>query len=231
MIFLLGITFFSDTNARSAAGEFLKVPLLVGSNAQEGDIFVVALEDLTLGGSIPGLTQVGSDEVTDLLFNCPASITAGDRVKAGVPTWRYRYEGRRLPGICVCEAQVVFSAIFPDLSTRPDLRAYHSSEIPIVFGTYNSSAFSVAPTTNEIALSEYVQSAWVAFARDPVNGLINFGWPTYNPTTSTLVQLGNAGNETGVVFTTGTAFDSGCTVTEAELSLVEQVLSLFGGAL
>ena len=88
-----GITYFSDTTARSAVGEFLKVPLLIGNTAQEGDIFVVALEDLSLGGSIPGLTQVGSDEVTDLMFNCPAGITAGDRVNAGVPTWRYRYEG------------------------------------------------------------------------------------------------------------------------------------------
>ena len=117
------------------------------------------------------------------------------------------------------------------MSTRPDLRAYHASEIPIVFGTYNSSAFSVAPTAAEIALSKYVQGAWVAFARDPVNGLINYGWPTYNPATATLVELGNVANQTGAVFTTSATFDAGCTATEAELSLVGQVLSLFGGAL
>ncbi|KAF8576377.1 carboxylesterase [Ramaria rubella] len=207
-----GITYFSDINARSAAGQFLKVPLLVGSNAQEGDIFVVALEELDLGGTIPGLTQEGSEEVTDLMFDCPASITAGDRVKAGVPTFRYLYE-----------------AIFPDLSSRPDLRAYHSSEIPIVFGTYNSSTFSVAPTAVEIALSQYVQGAWVAFARDPINGLIDFGWPTYNPASSSIAQLGNAANQTGVIFGTSATFDTGCTAVEAELSLGEQVLSLLGG--
>ena len=71
----------------------------------------------------------------------------------------------------------------------------------------------------------------MAFARDPVNGLINHGWPTYNPAASTLAQLGNIGNETGVVFTTGTMFDGGCTATEAALSLTEEVLGLFGGAL
>lgn len=58
--------FFDDTNERSAAGEFLKVPLLVGSNAQEGDIFVVSLEVLELGGSIPGLTQEGSADITEV---------------------------------------------------------------------------------------------------------------------------------------------------------------------
>jgi hypothetical protein len=61
-----GITYFSDTTARSAAGNFLHVPLLVGNNAQEGDIFVVGLEEQDLGGTIPGLTQVGSDEITQV---------------------------------------------------------------------------------------------------------------------------------------------------------------------
>ncbi|KAF8521203.1 carboxylesterase [Hysterangium stoloniferum] len=206
------ITYFSDTNARSAAGNFLKVPLLIGSNAQEGDVFVVALEQLSLGGDIPGLTQEGSTAVTELMFNCPASITAAARVNAGVSTWRYMYE-----------------AVFPDLTNnRPDLHAYHASEIPIVFGTYNSSAFSPAATAAEISLSKYVQSAWVAFARDPTNGLVNFGWPKYNPSTASVARLGSTGNQTGVVFAPTTMFDSGCSSTEAELSLVEQVLALTG---
>lgn len=62
-----GITYFSDINTRSASGEFLKVPLLVGTNAQEGDLFVVALEELDLGSTIPGLTQEGADDVTEVI--------------------------------------------------------------------------------------------------------------------------------------------------------------------
>lgn len=207
-----GITYFDDTNERSAAGEFLKVPLLVGSNAQEGDIFVVSLEVLELGGSIPGLTQEGSADITELLFTCPASITAAGRVAAQVPTYRYHYE-----------------AVFPDLTNnRPDLAAYHSSEIPIVFGTYNSSTFTAANPASEveIALSQYVQSAWVAFARDPVNGLANFGWPLYSPNTTSIARLGSADNQTGVVFGSSGEFDVGCDATEAELSLVEEVFAL-----
>jgi carboxylesterase type B len=63
-------------------------------------------------------------------MNCPASKTGGDRVAAGVPTWRYLFEG-----------------VYPDLTNgNPNLRAYHSSEIPLVFGTYNTSTFPYAPT-------------------------------------------------------------------------------------
>jgi carboxylesterase type B len=121
------------------------------------------------------------------------------------------------------------AAIFPDLSSRPDLRAYHASEIPIVFGTYNSSSFSVPPTSVEIALSKYVQRAWVAFARDPAQGLTNYGWPTYSPGTESLVQLGNSGNQSGVVFASGATFDTGCGDVETGLALVEQVIGETGG--
>lgn len=52
------------------------MPLLVGSNAQEGDIFVVSLEVLEVGGSIPGLTQEGSEDLTEVsIIHCHAILT------------------------------------------------------------------------------------------------------------------------------------------------------------
>jgi len=107
------------------------------------------------------------------------------------------------------------------------MRAYHFSEVPIVFGTYNSSVFPFAPTAAEVALSSYMQTAWVAFARDPVNGLNSFGWPTYNPSTASLVELGGA-NPSGAVFSSSIPFDAGCSFTEQQLSLVEEAFALVG---
>jgi hypothetical protein len=62
----IGITHFSDTDARSAAGHFLRVPLLVGNTAQEGDIFIVSAEQLSLGFNIPVLSQALGDAVTQV---------------------------------------------------------------------------------------------------------------------------------------------------------------------
>ena len=72
---------------------------------------------------------------------------------------------------------------------------------------------SPPPTTNEIAFGKYVQGAWVAFARDPLHGLSNYGWPLYNPITSSLVQLGGLLNQTGAVFGPTILLDATCNTT------------------
>ncbi|KAF9047536.1 carboxylesterase [Panaeolus papilionaceus] len=188
------ITIFTDTATRAANGNFLKVPVLGGTAANEGDIFVVAQQLLTTGFTIPTVTEILADIQTQLAFTCNAGLTATQRTAAKINTWRYQYQ-----------------PVFPDISSRPDLRAYHAAEIPIVFGTYNQSTIA-APTATEIALSKYVQGAWVAFARDPVNGLSNLGWPTYNPSfaSMSLVQLGNPANVTGFTLGSGALLDASC---------------------
>ncbi|KAF8521221.1 carboxylesterase [Hysterangium stoloniferum] len=199
-----GITFFSDATDRSAAGNFLHVPLLVGNTNQEGDIFVVAVEQLDLGFDLPGLTTLGSDAVTKV-----PGTTAKDHAKVA-PTWRYRYD-----------------AVFPDISSRSDLRSFHASELPMVFGTYNASPFG-PPTAAEIPFSTYVQGAWVSFARDPQHGLVNYGWPLYNPDTNSLALLGSSDNQTGVVFSSGSSYDSDCGLSEFAGTLALDVVSFLG---
>ncbi|PFH49723.1 hypothetical protein AMATHDRAFT_147073 [Amanita thiersii Skay4041] len=203
------ITIFTDTAARGAAGNFLRVPLLGGTTAQEGDIFVLVSELLELGIAIPGVTQTASEFTTLTLFSCPASFTAKSRADATVPTWRYQYQ-----------------AIFPDISTRPDLRAYHGSEIPIVFGTYNRSIATPA----EISLSEYVQTVWVTFARNPRSGLFDLGWPSYDPDADSLALLGGSLNETGVAFTKPAFIDFPCAFEGALAAAAEAFnAALLGG--
>ncbi|KAF8911592.1 hypothetical protein CPB84DRAFT_933067 [Gymnopilus junonius] len=106
-----------------------------------------------------------------------------------------------------------------------DLRAFHASEVPIVFGTYNSSA--LAPSTSaETSLSRYVQAAWLAFARNPSQGLLEFGWPMYSPNTTSLGQLRNAGNATGVIFTQGSLVDATCDAVPQLLAILAQLNSI-----
>ncbi|KZO94175.1 alpha/beta-hydrolase [Calocera viscosa TUFC12733] len=212
-----GQTIFSDVSTRSSNGEFLKVPFLVGTNANEGDIFVVEFEEGEFNTTIPIATTALSDAVTEVVFLCPASKAAGDRVSAGVPTWRYRFEG-----------------VYPDSTNdNPNLRAYHTVEIPMVFGTYNLSPFPYAPTANEIALSAWMQSAWVAFAQNPTSGLTSYGWPAYSDISilSTLAELGNSNNPGGATYSAPLTFDVACgavtAVTPYVLDLIGALGSLF----
>jgi len=64
MTALVDITIFSDLDARAAAGNFLRVPLLAGSNQHEGDIFIVSQQNSTLGFTVPVLTEILSDIYT-----------------------------------------------------------------------------------------------------------------------------------------------------------------------
>lgn len=54
-------TLFADTQQRAANGNFLKVPLLGGTVANEDDIFVVVQELVTTGISVPVITELISD--------------------------------------------------------------------------------------------------------------------------------------------------------------------------
>lgn len=100
----------------------------------------------------------------------------------------------------------------------------------MVFGTYNVSTIPATP--NQIALSHYVQRAWVAFARDPQQGLLNdpeFAWPMYNPNTTSLAQLGNFFNQTGVVFTQGNLVDFVCRDQTALVGALTQLSGISAG--
>lgn len=98
------------------------------------------------------------------------------------------------------------------MSPIPQLRAYHASEIPLVFGTYNATTTTnVPPSSVEIALSKTMQQAWVAFARNPANGLLSMGWPAYNGSEQAIIAtLGNYKNQTGWAFTESLVTDALC---------------------
>ncbi|KAB2575178.1 Acetylcholinesterase [Lasiodiplodia theobromae] len=179
-----GLTNFADYEERQEQGLFAHVPTLIAQVDNEG----ATLVSLPEGDAAPNQSAV--DAITRNLATCPGARGAAARVKAGVPVWRARYFGE-----------------WPNLNPLEWLGAYHSSDIPMVFGT---SDLLGSNTALEKQTSKYMQGAWVAFAKDPENGLKDqYAWPTYEAETESLVQLGYEGNA-GAVFAKGDAFDESC---------------------
>lgn len=99
--------------------------------------------------------------------------TRSDRYAVSVPTFRYLNAGN-----------------FSNISPRPWEGAYHSSELPLIFGT---SGIAHSPSTAfETALSHRMQDLYLAFISDPVKGLPAQGWNTYEPG-GNAVEFGKGG--------------------------------------
>ena len=71
--YFLDITLFADYRKRAAAGNFLHVPLLGGSNENEADLLIVTEELLTTGIVVPVITEELADVVTEVNHSIPTS--------------------------------------------------------------------------------------------------------------------------------------------------------------
>lgn len=94
------------------------------------------------------------------------------------------------------------TANFSNISPRPWEGAYHTSELPLIFGTYSqytSGNHSLAPAEAafEVAVSTHWQDLYLAFIRDPLHGLPAMGWPAFQPEGSnkTVMMFGGNGSE------------------------------------
>jgi carboxylesterase type B len=185
------VTQLEFPEAARAAGNIAKVPILTGTTAQEGRVFAIGQTNVTafLLSAFPGLPpsfyqavlaaypegapglkngyEIISQISTDAGFQCPcAALANSSSIQANIPTWRY-----------------YFNATFPNTQFPfLDLGVYHSSELPIVFGTYPR----WWATVREANLSNYMQTAWAEFAKHPMRGPGFREWPN-------IAVLGTAG--------------------------------------
>lgn len=166
------LTTLSDPRQARAQRRIANVPVLTGTDSQEGRIIQVGQNNITafLATTFPNSTelqnaiaaayplgQVGLNTAYDVIsqiwteyfFQCPTAIEANASAAAGYPTWRYYY-----------------NASFPNTQGFPSGGVYHSSEIRIVFGTYPAAGI----TAQEYALGQYIQGAWAQFAKNPTLG-------------------------------------------------------------
>lgn len=168
-----------------------RVPILGGSNADEGRLYSISATDSAsfIRGLFPTATDAqvadllaaypigppgigfGNDLerlgalYTDFVFQCPARLVHLETAQVGIPSYRYYYN-----------ASFLSSDIFPDAGV------YHSSEIGIVMGTYNTTG--ATPFQN--SLSRYIQKVWADFAKDPTGK----GVPPWPPVPEAMAELG-----------------------------------------
>jgi cholinesterase len=142
-------------------------PQLLGNNNYEQGYYVIPAY-----GRGTNTTLAQRDQFLLESFTCPNDFEARARSSHGVPVWQYRYIGD-----------------WPNTRLYPTSGAYHGTEMQMLFGN-SEDVSGIAPTAAQVRLTEVMQSAWVAFARDPVEGLEGFGWPMYDPDRETLVRLG-----------------------------------------
>jgi carboxylesterase type B len=196
------LTFVSDPAQRRLSGNIAPIPVLGGSNAQEGRLFTVNQTNLnsylsTSFSKFPQLIpriraayplhdtsdasqhDVIAQIYTELVFQCPQALWANATAATGISTWRY-----------------YFNASFTNTQNYKELGAYHASEVALVFGTYRRANI----TTQEYALANFMRGAWARFARNPYAGP---GWNAVGEGAQGKVLVGAYEQVTGGVLTTG----------------------------
>lgn len=173
------ITMASNVTTAITSGAAADVPIIIGSNYNDGFVFALAFKtvsqflDTFVSAGVPHtylnevLAQYPDSEypsatlkisaiITDLEFQCPAAMIADLTAKRGINAYRYIYNAS-------------FANNQPD---GVEAGAWHSSEIPEVFGTYNRTGH----TKQQVDLSRYMKKAWADFAKDPCQGPAS-DWP------------------------------------------------------
>jgi carboxylesterase type B len=136
-------TFFSNYTERTLAGAVAQIPLITGSNTNEGAGFVPFTPD--------GPGEEVLYNTTQNIIACPVAELADMRGLANLTTYRYLYAGN-----------------FSNISPLPWFGAYHSSELPMLFGTHYE--YRSNSTEYQWETANAMQALWVSFANDPERG-------------------------------------------------------------
>jgi len=89
-------------------------------------------------------------------------------------------------------------------------------------------------TDAQKVLTKTMMGAWAGFAKDPENALDKLGWPVYDQSKPTVIQLGGP-NSSAVTFISPQTLDSSCSLLNSLMSSavgsggLTGLLSSFGG--
>ncbi|KAF8161558.1 carboxylesterase [Crassisporium funariophilum] len=205
------VTVFKDFVAQTKAGRTSKVPLLIGTNKDEGTLIVEGeptayLPDIVQysksnnlnfpfavlaelqknyvvpSSDFPTAYNASAGMWRDAHMLCLASNLARLRTTSlGLPVWRYR-----------------FDHVASNLNSRGvRIGAFHGSDIRFVMGQWRTIVLSppfVPATPEQIAISDIMVTAWTNFIKDPRKGPRIPGWKQFDPQdTTSLAILGTSG--------------------------------------
>ena len=177
-----GVLIPGQPAALIAASSFNKVPTIIGTNQDEGTLFLLlgghttvdearfrAVVQSLLGVSLaaevyplypisdfPSAFHALAQVIADAGFICPARRMAAAFHAQGAAALMYRFE------------QV------PSFSAFAQLGAYHTAELPFVFGTLPPNA-----TSGEAELSLTIIDLWSAFAQGSPPASGGLAWPSF----------------------------------------------------
>jgi cholinesterase len=135
---------FGDYDQRAAAGKFIRKPFMAGNNAFEPGLFILIAK--AAGIKVP--TNIWAT-FNPAVFTCPVGKASDARAAQGLTTFRY-----------------VFFGDYPNTMLQPGSGAYHTAEIPMIFGT-SEYASEDKNTAVEDRVSKFMQKTWTQFAKDP----------------------------------------------------------------
>lgn len=189
-----GRVIVGDQHRLYAAGRYNDVPVLIGTNDDEGALFIPGITP----AAYQAVVRKGYGEWADRILaaypgatEAQALRSARDLFREAIFTWP-TWSWARL------QAQTGHGPVFMyDFAHRPpypapafthDWGAAHAAEIPYVLGTFDGQPFMAKAGAEDHALSERMQAYWVNFARtgDP-NGPGLPPWPAY--TTAAPVEM------------------------------------------
>lgn len=163
---------FANYTSLGQSGSFARIPYLAGNGNYEAGFYRISAFNANITLS-PDTWELFNERA----FTCPTKYATDFRVSHNVPTWRYRYMG-----------DFKNLRLYNAWSDYPNSGAYHGADLSELFGTAQNVS-GEASSTEQQRVSRYLQGAWAAFGRNPVRGLTEYGWPGYNSSEASLVEL------------------------------------------